>query len=56
MRSPQASHRNALQTHEFSGLEPSASEQKFYVPNVGFVLSVDDENGERLELVSITTR
>ena len=49
-------YRNALQTHEFSGLEPAASEQKFYVPNVGFVLSIDDENGERLELIGIKTR
>jgi hypothetical protein len=46
---------DALQTHEFSGLEPSASEQKFYVPNLGFVLSVDDETGERSELVGIRT-
>ncbi len=53
-RVPYGAFNNALQTHEFSGLEPSASEQKFYVPGVGFVLSVDDENGERLELVSIT--
>ena len=49
-------YRNALQTHEFSGLEPAASEQKFYVPNVGFVLVIDDETGDRSELVSITTR
>ena len=46
---------NALQTHEFSGLEPSASEQKYYVPNVGYVLSIDDENGERLELTEVHT-
>ena len=50
------SFRNALQTHEFSGLEPAASEQKFYVLNVGFVLAVDDETGERLELISITRK
>jgi hypothetical protein len=46
---------NALVTHEFSGLEPSANERKFYVPNVGNVLTIDDETGERSELVSITT-
>jgi hypothetical protein len=53
---PFGSFTNALETHEFSGLEPSANERKYYVPNVGFVLSIDDEaGGERLELVSITT-
>jgi hypothetical protein len=49
-------YKNALVTHEFSGLEPSANERKFYVPNVGFVLVIDDETGDRSELVSITTR
>jgi hypothetical protein len=48
-------YKNALVTHEFSGLEPSATERKFYVPNVGFVLVIDDETGDRSELVSITT-
>ncbi len=47
---------NALVTHEFSGLEPSANERKFYVPNVGNVLVIDDETGDRSELVSVTTR
>ena len=45
---------NALETFEFSGLEPDSTEHKFYVPNVGFVLSVDDQTGERSELVSVT--
>jgi hypothetical protein len=45
---------NALVTHEFSGLEPSANERKFYVPTVGFVLVIDDETGDRSELKSIT--
>ena len=51
---PYGSWGNALETHEFSGLEPSASERKFYIPSIGFVLAVDDETGKRLELVSIT--
>jgi len=45
---------NALETFEFSGLEPDSTEHKFYVPNVGFVLSIDDQTGERSELVNIT--
>ena len=48
-------YKNALVTHEFSGLEPSANERKFYVPNVGNVLTIDDETGERSALVSVTT-
>ena len=46
---------NALQTKEFSGLEPDAVENKYYVPGVGLVLTVDLETGDREELVSITT-
>ena len=46
---------NVLVTHEFSGLEPSANERKFYAPGVGNVLTVDDETGERSELIKITT-
>ena len=37
---------NVLVTHEFSGLEPSANERKFYAPNVGNVLVIDDETGD----------
>jgi hypothetical protein len=48
-------YQNALVTHEFSGLEPAANERKFYVPNVGFVLVIDDETGDRSELIKITT-
>ena len=44
---------NALRTFEFSALDPGSTEHKFYVPNLGFVLSVDDQTGERSELVSV---
>jgi len=46
---------SVLVTHEFSGLEPSANERKFYAPNVGNVLGIDDETGEVSKLVEITT-
>ena len=49
-------YKNVLVTHEFSGLEPSANERKFYAPNVGNVLVIDDETGERSELIGIRTR
>jgi hypothetical protein len=35
-------------------LEPDALEHKFYADGVGNVLTVDEETGERLELVRIT--
>lgn len=44
---------NALQTFEFTPLEPEVKENKFYVPGVGQVLAVDLETGAREELVSI---
>jgi hypothetical protein len=40
-----------LVTHEFSGLEPDASENKYYVPGIGLILEVDTETGDRLELI-----
>jgi hypothetical protein len=51
---PYGSFGNALETEEFSGMEPGSVEHKFYVPGLGFVLSVDAETGEREELVSVT--
>jgi hypothetical protein len=42
-------------THDFSGLEPDANEQKFYAPGIGSILEIDVENGgTRLELMSVT--
>jgi hypothetical protein len=43
-----------LQTHDYTPLEPEVNEQKWYCPNVGVVLSMDIETGEREELVSRT--
>lgn len=44
----------ALQTHEFTPVEPDANESKYYAENVGLVLEVDETTGERTELISIT--
>ncbi|SRR5579885_228073 len=44
---------NALQTFEFTPLEPGAKENKYYAFGVGQVLSVDLVTGERDELVRI---
>ena len=43
-----------IETHDFSGLEPDASENKFYKRDVGLILEVDQTNGARNELVSYT--
>jgi len=40
-----------LVTHETSGLEPDASEDKYYVAGIGQILEVDLETGVRSELV-----
>lgn len=50
---PFGSFDNCVETKEFSPLEPSAVENKFYVSGVGLVLDVDLETGDRLELVEI---
>ena len=46
---------NCLETKETSPLEPDALERKFYAVGVGNILVIDDETGERLELVRVTT-
>jgi hypothetical protein len=44
---------NLVETEEFSPVEPDVIEHKFYAPNVGNILTVD-ENGVRLELTNVT--
>jgi len=44
-----------IQTFDFTPIEPSLRENKYYALNVGIVLEVNLETGERLELVSVTT-
>jgi hypothetical protein len=51
---PFVSSEEALETEESSALEPGVLEHKFYVPDVGFVLVVELDTGNRLELVSVT--
>lgn len=53
---PFGSFSNALKTLDFSGLEPDARENKYYVPNIGNVLTVDLVTGERDELIRIEYR
>lgn len=48
------SFQNCLHTEDYTPLEPDALEHKFYAAGIGLILEVDLEDGERLELVSIT--
>jgi hypothetical protein len=43
----------ALQTFDFTPLEPEAREQKYYVRGIGQVLTVDLVTGDRTRLVSV---
>jgi hypothetical protein len=52
---PFGSFSNCLQTAETTPLEPDALEHKFYAAGVGEVLTIDEETGEHLELVQITS-
>ncbi len=44
---------NLLKTEDYTPISPGAIEHKYYAPGVGFVLEIDPETGERLELVDI---
>jgi len=50
---PYGNFNNALKTFDFTPLEPELRENKYYVPGVGLVLTVDRVTGEREELISI---
>ncbi len=45
---------DCVQTEDFTPLDPSVSEYKYYAPGVGLVLEVDPTSGAMLELVSMT--
>jgi hypothetical protein len=51
---PYGSFDNCLQTREFTPLEPSVNEYKYYAPGVGLVLEVDVQSGARIELIEVT--
>ena len=42
---------NCMVTVDFTPLDPGVEEQKFYAPDIGLILEVDDE-GNRVELIS----
>ena len=45
---------NCVVTLDFSPISPGVLEYKYYAPGVGFILEIDVETGDRLELVSMT--
>ena len=42
-----------LVTRDYTPLEPGQLETKYYAPGIGFILEINDEDGERLELVDM---
>lgn len=46
---------NCLVTRDFTPLDPEANENKYYVPGIGFIVEINLENGERLELIEFST-
>ena len=55
VRVPAGTFRHCLKTEETTPLETSLLENKYYATGVGNVLTVDVRNGDRLELIRITT-
>lgn len=51
---PYGTYDNCLQTKEWTPLEPDVLEYKYYAPDVGPVLEVSVDSGERVELVDIS--
>jgi len=49
---PYGNFNNCLKTHNFTALDPTSDEQKYYCPGVGVVL--EDDNGDLNQLFSIT--
>lgn len=43
-----------IRTHDFSSLETSVNENKYYAAGVGIVLSIDVNTGQREELISFS--
>ena len=46
---------DVLKTQDWTPIEPDAIENKYYAPDVGMVLEVNPETGERVELTNMTT-
>jgi hypothetical protein len=46
---------DCLVTKDYTPIEPDVEEHKYYAPDIGPILEVDMETGERVELVDFTT-
>ena len=44
---------DCLVTRDFTPLEPDAEEEKYYAPNIGLILEVNPETGDRVELIEL---
>ncbi len=50
---PFGDYTDCIETHEYTPLEPDLNELKYYCAGVGFVLEVDAETGDRVELTDV---
>jgi hypothetical protein len=50
---PFGDYADCIETHEYTPLEPDLNELKYYCAGVGFVLEVDAETGDRIELTDV---
>lgn len=44
-----------LVTRDFSPLSPGGEENKYYAPDIGLILEIDIESGDRVELIEFTS-
>lgn len=51
---PAGEYDSTVQTADTTPLEPDVLEHKYYAPDVGLVLTIDQHTGGREELVSVT--
>ncbi|MFQ5487656.1 MAG: hypothetical protein ACE5ET_04315 [Gammaproteobacteria bacterium] len=50
-----ACHGDCLLTRDFTPIEPGVNEHKYYAPDIGVILTVDVESGDREELIQVIT-
>jgi len=46
---------DVLETRDWTPIEPDTEEFKYYAPDVGLILETNPEDGERVELIDMTT-
>jgi hypothetical protein len=50
---PYGAYDNVLKTKDWTPIEPDVYEHKFYAPNIGTVMEINPETGDKVELIDI---